>query len=74
MGLPPVVNSLQALRGVPFTVAVTTVAALGDRTRLETPRELMKCLGLIPSEYSTAVFSWLWNDEGVESWHESLFR
>jgi transposase len=51
--LPPVVDALQALRGVPCTVAVTMVAAMGDRTRCETPRELMNCLGLIPSEYSS---------------------
>ena len=51
--LHPVVEALQALRGIPFTVAVTTVAELGDLTRFENPRELMKFLGLIPSEYST---------------------
>ena len=51
--LHPVVEALQALRGVQFTVAVTTVAELGDLTRFATPRELMKFLGLIPSEYST---------------------
>jgi transposase len=51
--LHPVVDALQALRGVQFTVAVTTVAELGDLTRFDNPRELMKFLGLIPSEYST---------------------
>src|ERR671923_2502541 len=51
--LYPVVEALQALRGVQFTVAVTTVAELGDLTRFENPRELMQFLGLIPSEYST---------------------
>lgn len=51
--LHPVVEALQALRGVQFTVAVTTVAELGDLTRFDNPRELMKFLGLIPSEYST---------------------
>jgi transposase len=35
--LPPVVAALQALRGVPCTVAVTTLAALGDLTRVDTP-------------------------------------
>jgi transposase len=50
--LHPVVNALQAWRGVQFTVAVTTVAALGDLTRVDTPRELMTCLGLLPSEDS----------------------
>jgi transposase len=51
--LYPVVEALQALRGVQCTVAVTTVAELGDLTRFAHPRALMKFLGLIPSEYST---------------------
>jgi transposase len=51
--LHPVVEALQALRGVQFTVAVTMVAEIGDLTRFDTPRELMKFLGLIPSEYSS---------------------
>ena len=46
------VEALQALRGVQCTVAVTTVAALGDLTRVENPRQLMHDLGLTPSEYS----------------------
>src|SRR5215470_7353989 len=51
--LVPVVEALQALRGVQFTVAVTTVAELGDLTRFENPRQLMNYLGLTPSEYSS---------------------
>ena len=51
--LQPVVEALQALRGVQFIAAVTMVAEIGDLPRFETPRELMKFLGLIPSEYST---------------------
>jgi transposase len=51
--LRPVVDALQALRGVQFTVAVTAVAELGDLTRFDTPRQLMSYLGLTPSEYST---------------------
>jgi transposase len=51
--LNPVVEALQALRGVQFTVAVTLVAELGDLSRFDTPRELMKFLGLVPSEYAT---------------------
>jgi transposase len=47
--LPPVVEALQAVRGVQFTVAVTLVAALGDLTRVEHPRQLLTDLGLIPS-------------------------
>jgi transposase len=49
----PGVEALQALRGVQCTVAVTTVAALGDLTRVENPRQLMHSLGLTPSEYAS---------------------
>jgi transposase len=52
--LNPVVEALQALRGIQFIVAVTTVAELGDLSRFDNPRQLMKFLGLIPSEYSSA--------------------
>jgi transposase len=51
--LAPVVDALQALRGVQFTVAATTVAALGDLTRFENPRQLMNSRGFTPSAYST---------------------
>jgi transposase len=51
--LAPVVEALQALRGVQFTVAVTIVAELGDLTRFDKPSQLMSYLGLTPSEYST---------------------
>jgi transposase len=49
----PVVEAFQALRGVQFTVAVTTVAELGDLTRFDNPRRLMNYLGLTPAEYSS---------------------
>lgn len=51
--LQPVVAALEGLRGVQCTVAVTLVAELGDLTRFENPRQVMKYLGLIPSEYSS---------------------
>src|SRR5215813_1826539 len=51
--LHAVVEALQALRGVQCTVAVTMVAAMGDLSRFDTPRELMKFLGVVPSEYSS---------------------
>jgi transposase len=51
--LYPVVQALQALRGVQFTVAVILIAELGDLTRLDNPRQLMSYLGLTPSEYSS---------------------
>jgi transposase len=51
--LQPVVEALQALRGVQFTVALTIIAELGDLTRFDNPRQLMSYLGLTPSEYSS---------------------
>jgi transposase len=50
--LNPVVAALQALRGVQGTVAVTTVAEIGDLTRFDIPRELLQFLGRIPSDDS----------------------
>jgi transposase len=49
--LAPVVEALQALRGVQLTVAVTTVAELGDLTRFDHPTQRMSSLGLTPAEY-----------------------
>lgn len=50
----PVIEALQALRGVQFTVAVITIAELGDLTRFDRPRQLMSDLGVTPSEYSSS--------------------
>jgi transposase len=52
--LRPVVEAFQARRGVPFTVAVTIVAELGDRTRFDHPRPRMSYLGLPP----LGIFQW----------------
>lgn len=49
----PVVEAIQALRGVQFTAAVILIAELGDLSRFENPRQLMSYLGLIPSEHTT---------------------
>lgn len=51
--LYPVVQALQALRGVQWLVAITVVAELGDLTRFASPRQLAAFVGLIPSEYSS---------------------
>lgn len=49
----PVVDALQALRGVSFVTAVGLVAEVGDLRRFTHPRELMAFLGLVPSEHSS---------------------
>jgi transposase len=49
----PIVQGLQALRGVSLLVAVTVVAEIGDLSRFQNPRELMAYLGLVPSEHSS---------------------
>ena len=52
--LAPVVNALQALRGMALVPAATLVAELGDITRFANPRQLMGYLGLVlPSEHSS---------------------
>lgn len=51
--LAPLVEALQAMRGVQFTTAVTLIAELGDLRRFEHPTQLMSYLGLTSSEYST---------------------
>jgi transposase len=49
----PVIEALQALRGVQAIHAVRIVAELGDFQRFDSPRRLMGYLGLIPSEDSS---------------------
>ena len=51
--LAPIVEAVQAMRGVAFIVAVTVVAEDGDFQRFDNPRQLMAYLGLTPSEYSS---------------------
>jgi hypothetical protein len=49
---PPGVCTRSLRRGGPFTVAVTTVAALGALPHVDTPRPLMDDVGLPPSASS----------------------
>lgn len=49
----PVVEALQALRGVQWLVSLTVVAELGDLTRFDNPRQLAAFVGLIPSEHTS---------------------
>ena len=51
--LYPVVEALQALRGVQWLVAITVVAELGDLTRFDNPRQLAAFVGLTPSEHTS---------------------
>jgi transposase len=51
--LAPIVQALQALRGVDLVVAVTFATEIGDVSRFESPRQLMGYLGLVPGERST---------------------
>ncbi len=51
--LAPLVEALQALRGVDLVTAVTFVVEVGDIRRFESPRQLMGYLGLVPGERST---------------------
>lgn len=51
--LAPLVEALQTLRGVAFTIAVSIVAEIGDMSRFTTARHLMAFLGLVPAERSS---------------------
>jgi hypothetical protein len=51
--MAPVVEALQALRGVAFVTAVTVVCEVGDIRRFAKPRQLMAFLGLVPGERSS---------------------
>ncbi|SEE34800.1 Transposase [Rhizobiales bacterium GAS191] len=51
--LAPIVEAVQALRGVAAIVAIIIVAELGDPRRFDSPRQLMAYLGLVPSEASS---------------------
>lgn len=49
----PVVQAIQALRGVQFTVAISLIAEIGELSRFQHPRQLMAWLGVTPSEHSS---------------------
>lgn len=51
--LAPVVQAIQAMRGVSFIAAVTVAGETGDLRRFDNPSQLMSYLGLVPSEYSS---------------------
>ncbi len=51
--LAPVVEGLMALRGCRLITVMTVVAEPGDITRCDSPRQLMKSVGLVPSESSS---------------------
>ena len=52
-GLTPVVQALQAMRGVQLVAAMTLVAELQDFLRFDNPRQLMAYVGLVPGEHSS---------------------
>lgn len=49
----PLVDALQALRGIQLVTAVIIAAELGDIRRFKTAPQLMGYLGLVPSEHSS---------------------
>ncbi|WP_416137234.1 IS110 family transposase [Halomonas sp. HK25] len=51
--LAPVVEAIQAMRGVSLITAMTVLAELGDISRFDSPCQLMAYLGLVPSEHSS---------------------
>jgi transposase len=51
--LAPLVQALQALKGIAQTIAVALAAEIGDFRRFANPRQLMAYLGLVPGEHSS---------------------
>jgi transposase len=51
--LKPLVQALQALRGVQLVAAMTLSAELQDFVRFANPRQLMSYVGLVPGEHSS---------------------
>ena len=51
--LAPIVEAIQAMRGVKLITAVILVSEVGDFRRFSNPRQLMSYLGLAPSEHSS---------------------
>jgi transposase len=51
--LAPLVQAMQALRGVQLIAAMTLVAELQDFDRFASPRQLMAFVGLVPGEHSS---------------------
>ena len=51
--LTPLVQALQALRGVQLIAAMTLVGELQDFVRFDNPRRLMAYVGLVPGEDSS---------------------
>ncbi|RWN56404.1 MAG: IS110 family transposase [Mesorhizobium sp.] len=54
----PVVDALQAMRGIALINAVVLVAEVGDFTRFSNPRQLMAYFGLVPGEQSSGETVW----------------
>lgn len=51
--LTPLVQALQAMRGIKLIAAITLVAELQDFLRFDNPRQLMAYVGLVPGEHSS---------------------
>lgn len=49
----PVVEAIQAMRGVALLVAAGVIAELGDLRRFDCPTKLMSYIGVTPGEHST---------------------
>ena len=52
-GAMPLVQALQAMRGMQLIAAMTLVAELQDFVRFESPRQLMAYVGPVPGEHSS---------------------
>ncbi|MDE2150642.1 MAG: IS110 family transposase [Gammaproteobacteria bacterium] len=61
----PVIQSLQALRGVQFTVAIGLIAEAGDLSHFDHPQPLMAWFGIVPSERGSG--PWIFHGGSTKS-------
>ena len=54
----PVIQALQALRGVQEVAAATLVAEVGECSRFRHPAQIIAYAGLVPREYSSGASRW----------------
>jgi len=50
----PVVEAIQAMRGISMVLATGLICELGDLTRFDHPSKLMAYIGLVPSEHTSS--------------------
>jgi hypothetical protein len=79
----PILQTLQALRGIQFTTAFGMLAELGDLSRFDHPRQLTAWLGLTPAvigdrsasnQYEFLGFACKHRTDALQLWQTNLLQ